>query len=78
MTFADLARALDVPKSSVYGFIQGLLAKGWLYETNRRFYLGPAVYGLTLASGPIHAGSVTHADLEELYAKTKVAVFLGI
>jgi DNA-binding IclR family transcriptional regulator len=78
MTFAELARALDAPKSSVYGFIQGLLAKGWLYETNRRFYLGPAVYGLTLASGHIRAGSVTHADLEELYAKAKVAVFLGI
>lgn len=78
MTFAELARALDAPKSSVYGFIQGLLAKGWLYETNRRFYLGPAVYGLTLASGHIRAGSVTHADLEVLHEKTKVAVFLGI
>jgi DNA-binding IclR family transcriptional regulator len=78
MTFADLARALDAPKSSVYGFIQGLLAKGWLYETNRRFYLGPAVYGLTLASGHIRAGSVTHGDLEELHLKTKVAVFLGV
>jgi DNA-binding IclR family transcriptional regulator len=78
MTFADLARALDAPKSSVYGFIQGLLAKGWLYETNRRFYLGPAVYALTLASGHIRAGSVTHADLEDLHAKTKVAVFLGV
>jgi DNA-binding IclR family transcriptional regulator len=78
MTFAELARALDAPKSSVYGFIQGLLAKGWLYETNRRFYLGPAVYALTLASGHIRAGSVTHADLEALHGKAKVAVFLGI
>lgn len=78
MTFAELARALDAPKSSVYGFIQGLLAKGWLYETNRRFYLGPAVYGLTLASGHIRAGSVTHADLEALYERTKVSVFLGV
>ena len=29
MTFAELARALSAPKSSVYGFIQGLVAKGW-------------------------------------------------
>lgn len=78
MTFAELARALNAPKSSVYGFIQGLLAKGWLYETNRRFYLGPAAYALPLASGHIRAGSVTHADLEELHAKTKVAVFIGV
>jgi DNA-binding IclR family transcriptional regulator len=53
MTFAELARALDAPKSSVHGFVQGLLANGWLYETNRRFYLGPAVYALTLARGHI-------------------------
>ncbi len=51
MSFAELVRALDTPKSSMHGFIRGLLAKGWIYENQRRFYLGPAVYGLTLASG---------------------------
>jgi len=35
--FAELARALDAPKSSVHGFIRGLQAKGWLYESDRRF-----------------------------------------
>src|SRR5271165_4918607 len=78
MTFAELARALEAPKSSVYGFIQGLLAKGWLYEDDRRFYLGPAVYGLTIASGHIRAGMVTHADLAELNEATGVAAFLGV
>jgi len=78
MTFAELARALDAPKSSVYGFIQGLLAKGWLYEQDRRFYLGPAVYALTLASGQIRAGSVTQADLAALNEATGVPVFLGV
>lgn len=78
MTFAELARALDAPKSSVHGFIRGLLAKGWLYEEQRRFYLGPAVYGLTLASGHIRAGLVTHADLAALHEETGVAVFLGV
>jgi len=78
MTFAELVRALDAAKSSVYGFIQGLLAKGWLYEENNRFYLGPAVYGLTLASGHIRAGLVTHADLVALHEATDLAVFLGV
>jgi DNA-binding IclR family transcriptional regulator len=78
MTFADLARALDAPKSSVHGFLNGLLAKGWLYEDRRRFYLGPAVYGLTLASGHIRAGLVTQADLTALHEQTGVAVFLGV
>jgi DNA-binding IclR family transcriptional regulator len=78
MTLADLARALDAPKSSVYGFVRGLLVKGWLYEQDHRFYLGPAVYGLTLASGRIRAGLVTHADLAALREETRVAAFLGV
>ena len=76
--FVELARALDAPKSSVHGFIQGLLAKGWLYEDNRHFYLGPAVYGLTLASGHIRAGQVTQADLDALHKDTGLTVFLGV
>ncbi len=77
-TFAELARALGAPKSSVHGFIRGLLAKGWLYEADRRFYLGPAVYSLTLASGHIRAGLVTHADLAALHEQTGAAAFLGL
>jgi len=78
MTFAELVRALGAAKSSVHGFIRGLLAKGWLYEDQHRFYLGPAVYGLTLASGHIRAGLVTHADLAALHDETRLAVFLGV
>jgi DNA-binding IclR family transcriptional regulator len=78
MTFAELVRALGAAKSSVHGFIRGLLAKGWLYEDHHRFYLGPAVYSLTLASGHIRAGLVTHADLAALHAQTRLAAFLGV
>jgi DNA-binding IclR family transcriptional regulator len=78
MTFGDLVRVLDSPKSSVHGFVQGLLAKGWLYEEQNRFYLGPAVYGLTLASGHVRADHITHADLLALHEATGLAVFLGV
>jgi len=78
MTFAELVRALDAPKSSVHGFIRGLLSSGWLYQEQNRFYLGPAVYGLTLASGHIRAGLVTQDDLVELHEKTGLAAFLGV
>lgn len=78
MTFAELVRALGAAKSSVHGFIGGLVAKGWLHEDQRRFYLGPALYGLTLASGHIRAGLVTDEDLAALHKATRVAVFLGV
>ena len=78
MTFTELVRALGAAKSSVHGFIQGLLAKGWLYEDRGRFYLGPAVYGLTIASGHMRAGAVTNEDLLALHEATGAAVFLGV
>jgi DNA-binding IclR family transcriptional regulator len=78
LTFAELARAVDAPRSSVHGFMSGLLATGWLYEQNHRLYLGPAVYGLTLASGQIRAGLVTRTDLEALNEETGASVFLGV
>jgi len=78
MTFAELVRTVDAAKSTVHGFIRGLLANGWLYEEHRRFYLGPAVYALTLASGHIRAGLVTDTDLAALYEETGVAAFLGV
>lgn len=62
----------------MHGFIQGLLANGWLYESNGRYYLGPAVHGLALASGHIRAGVVTQADLEALHKAAGTAVFLGV
>lgn len=78
MTFAELVRALDAAKSSVHGFISGLLANGWLYQEQSRFYLGPAVYGLTMASGHVRAGLVTHEDLVVVEQETGVAAFLGV
>jgi DNA-binding IclR family transcriptional regulator len=78
ITLAELARTLEAPKSSVYGFVRGLLATGWLYEQDHHFYLGPAVYGLTVASGHIRAGMVTQGDLGALYQETGVAALLGV
>jgi DNA-binding IclR family transcriptional regulator len=77
-SFIDLVQTLDASKSTVHSFINGLLAAGWLYEEQRRYYLGPAVYGLTLASGYIRAGVVTNADLQALHRKSGFAVSLGV
>lgn len=78
MTFAELSRSIDAPKSSVYGFIRGLVAAGWLYQDNTHFYIGPALHGLTLASGHLRAGAVTDADLQALHEAAGVTVFLGV
>lgn len=78
MTLSQLVRASGAAKSSIFGFVNGLLANGWLYEEDHRYFLGPAIYALTLASGHIRAGLVTHGDLDALHRKTGLTVFLGV
>lgn len=76
--FAELVRALDVAKSSVHGFIGGLLAAGWLHQQDGGFYLGPTAYGLTLANGHLRAGTVSIEELKALNEEAGAAVFLGV
>lgn len=81
-TFGELSRSLDMPKSTLHGFLNGLLANGWVYEqqdgSQYRLFLGPGVYGLILNSGQIRAGMVSNGDLYELQAKIKAEVYLGV
>ena len=78
ITFSELARKLDTAKSSMHGFLQGLLANGWLYEDRGHFYLGAAVYGLTLVTGHIQSGIVSEDDLRQLQVKSDVGAYLGV
>jgi DNA-binding IclR family transcriptional regulator len=77
-TYAEVTRAVGAPKSSVYGFIRGLLAVDWLFEQDHRLYLGPAFYSLAIASGHIRAGLVTAADLDALYREAGLTAFVGV
>lgn len=81
-TFGELARILEMPKSSLHGFVKGLLANGWLHEqqdgSQYRLFLGPGVYSLILTSGQIRAGMVSNADLHELQEKVRAEVYLGV
>lgn len=78
ITFGELAKTLGAAKSTVHGFVQGLLARGWIYESGGRYYLGPAVYALSMASGHIRAGVVTYDDLNRIHQATGVPAFLGV
>lgn len=77
-TYASITRAVGAPKSSVYGFIRGLLAVDWLFEQDHRLYLGPAFFSLSIASGHIRAGFVSAADLEDLHRETGLTAFVGV
>lgn len=82
MTFGELMKVTDLPKSTLHGFVEGLLANGWLYEqrdgSQYRLHLGPAVYGLILSSGKVRAGAISNGDLYELHTKVEAEVYLGV
>lgn len=78
ISFSEIARSLGAAKSSVHGFLKGLVARGWLLERDGGFYVGPAVYALTLASGSIRAGAISFDDLRLLHERTGAAAFLGV
>ncbi|MFP5021735.1 IclR family transcriptional regulator [Pseudonocardia phyllosphaerae] len=46
ITLAGLATELDSPKTSVHGFVKGLVAEGYLTEGGGRYFLGPALGAL--------------------------------
>jgi DNA-binding IclR family transcriptional regulator len=77
-TYAEITRAVSAPKSSVYGFIRGLLSVDWLLDEDHRLFLGPAFYSLAIASGHVRAGMVAPGDLDSLYQETGLTAFVGV
>ena len=77
-TLADLARTLDAPKSTIQGFVNGLIDTGYIEEQDRRYFIGPAVYMVTMHANRLPAHAVSHADLVELSDSLGCSALLGI
>ena len=74
----QLATVVGAPKSTIQGFVNGLLAAGYLIESHHRYHLGPGPYILTLRANQLPARTVRHADLLELAEETKLSVLLAV
>ena len=73
---AELATALDAPRSSVHGLVKGLVATGYLREEDGAYVLGPAVGALLMAAPP----TVEHAArpaMEKLHRRFDETVMLA-
>jgi DNA-binding IclR family transcriptional regulator len=65
LRLAELAQAVDAPKSTVQGLAKGLVAEGYLRESDGRYLPGPAV-GSLLVSGADTVPAVYRHTLEGL------------
>jgi DNA-binding IclR family transcriptional regulator len=73
-----LSSVVGAPKSTVQGFVNGLLATGYLVENQHKYFLGPGPYILTLRANRLPARTMRHDDLEELGKETGLDVLLGV
>jgi DNA-binding IclR family transcriptional regulator len=78
VTLAELATALDAAKSSIQELTNGLLARGYLVEEDRRFYLGPGPFILAARANKLAALSLDHRFLAELREVLGSTVFVGV
>jgi len=60
VTLAELATAMGAAKSSVQELTNGLLARGYLLEEDRRFHLGPGPFILAARANKLAALSLNH------------------
>jgi DNA-binding IclR family transcriptional regulator len=79
-TLVDLARALDIPKSSLHGLLRTMTARGWVRadETGTRFRLG--MRALQVGAAYLDGDdlvSVLSAVLDELSRRLGETVHLG-
>ena len=78
VTLAELATALGAAKTSVAELTNGLLARGYLIEEERRFHLGPGPFILASRANKLAALSLDHAFVAELAERLACTVFVGV
>jgi DNA-binding IclR family transcriptional regulator len=78
VTLAELAVALDAAKSSVQELTNGLLACGYLIESERRFHLGPGPFILAARANKLAAVSLDHEFVAELAKALGCTVLVGV
>jgi DNA-binding IclR family transcriptional regulator len=77
VTLAELASALGAAKSSIQVLTNGLLARGYLVEDERRFHLGPGPFILASRANKLAALSLDHRLIAGLSDRLGCNVLVG-
>jgi DNA-binding IclR family transcriptional regulator len=78
VTLAELATSMNAAKSSVQELTNGLLARGYLIEEERRFHLGPGPFILAARANKLAALSLDHEFVAELGKVLGWTVLVGV
>jgi DNA-binding IclR family transcriptional regulator len=77
VSLAEIASALEAPKSSIQELTNGLIATGYLTERAGRFLLGPGAFVLSLQTARLPLRQVSHDELERAQARVGLTLFVG-
>lgn len=77
LRLGELSEAISAPKSSIHGLAKGLVATGYLRESQGRYLQGPAVSTL-LAIGGQQVPAAYHHALEQLSKSSEETAILSI
>jgi DNA-binding IclR family transcriptional regulator len=78
VTLAELATVLDAAKSSVQELTNGLLARGYLVEEERRFHLGPGPFILAGRANKLAALVLDHQFVADVADAVGCTVLVGV
>jgi DNA-binding IclR family transcriptional regulator len=78
VTLGELATTLGAAKTSVQELTNGLLARGYLTEEDRRFHLGPGPFILASRANKLAALSLDHQFVVELSEVLGCNVLVGV
>ena len=78
VTLAELASTMDAAKSSIQELTNGLLARGYLTEEDRRFHLGPGPFIIASRANKLAALSLDHRFVTELSTLLDCNVLVGV
>ena len=78
VSLTELAVALDAAKTSIQELTNGLLARGYLIEEDRRFRLGPGPFILASRANKLAALSLDHQFVVELRKALGCTVLVGV
>ena len=78
VTLSELAVALGAAKSSVQELTNGLLARGYLVEDERRFHLGPGPFILASRANKLAAASLDHQFVADVAKALGCTVLVGV
>jgi DNA-binding IclR family transcriptional regulator len=77
VSLAELATALEAPKSSIQELTNGLIATGYLTDRGGRFLLGPGAFVLSLQTARLPLRQVSHEELERAQSRVGLTLFVG-